>query len=104
MRCLDIDIKYTAFIACFLSTISLSFVQKTKCFFPWKNYLCLYSLIVNLIFGVLFCLSFTKIVFPNSLWVGVFSFLGSDTLYKILGNKLLSYDEILRKRKNNGKS
>ena len=75
-----------------LSTISCSFVQKTKRYFPCSSCLCFYSLFVNIVMGLLFCISF-----PMSLWIGVFSFLGADTIYKSLEGKLTPYREILNK-------
>ena len=52
---------------------------------------------VNIVMGLLFCISFTSITFPMSLWIGVFSFLGADTIYKSLEGKLTPYREILNK-------
>ena len=89
-------------VSIFLSTISCSFVQKTKCYFPCSSCLCFYSLFVNIVISVLFCFSFTTINFPMSLWVGMFSFLGADTIYKTLEGKLLSYTDILTARKLHG--
>ena len=66
---------------------------------PNSKCLPLYSLIVNLIVGIVFCITFTNVTFPTSLWVGLFSFLGADTLYKTLEGKLLSYDSILSRNK-----
>ena len=49
-----------------------------------------------LILGILFCITFTSITFPESLWVGFFSFIGADTIYKSLEGKLKSYSELTR--------
>lgn len=78
-----------------LSTITCAFIQKTKRHFKSSNYLCLYSLIVNIICGILFCMSFTSVGFPESLWVGFFSFIGADTIYKSLEGKLSSYSSLV---------
>lgn len=83
-----------------ISTISCSFIQKTKCYFPNSNYLCFYSFFINIIFGILFCISFTNINFIMSLWVGFLSFLGADTIYKLFEGRFSSYAEILQNRKN----
>ena len=80
-----------------LSAITCAFVQKTKKHFKWSSCLCIYSLIVNLVCGILFCLSFTTIAFPESLWVGFFSFIGADTIYKSLEGKLASYSDLVSK-------
>lgn len=86
-------------IAIALSVVTCAFIQKTKCHMPNSKCLPLYSLIVNLIVGIVFCITFTNVTFPTSLWVGLFSFLGADTLYKTLEGKLLSYDSILSRNK-----
>ena len=77
-----------------LSTITCALVQKTKRCFKCSSCLCLYSFIVNLLLGVLFCITFTSITFPESLWVGFFSFIGADTIYKSLEGKLKSYRDL----------
>lgn len=81
-----------------LSILTCAFIQKTKSHFKTSKYLPLYSLIVNLTVGIIFCMTFTNITFPTSLWVGMFSFLGADTIYKSLEGKLLSYNEILNRK------
>jgi len=77
-----------------LSTITCALVQKTKRCFKYSSCLCLYSFVVNLLLGVLFCITFTSITFPESLWVGFFSFIGADTIYKSLEGKLKSYRDL----------
>ncbi len=84
-------------IAIALSTITCAFVQKTKIQFKTSKYLYLYSLLLNLGFAIVFCISFTKISFPSSLWIGLFSFIGADSLYKALEGKLASYTEVTKK-------
>ena len=86
-------------ISSLISSITCTFIQKTKGHMPNSKCLPLYSLIVNLIVGIVFCITFTNVTFPTSLWVGLFSFLGADTLYKTLEGKLLSYDSILSRNK-----
>ena len=82
-------------IAMALSTITCSIVQKTKRLFSSTKYLCFYSLIINIGVSVIFCSSFTSITFPLDLWVGLFSFLGADTIYKALEGTLLSYKDLV---------
>ncbi len=84
-------------VAIALSVITCAIIQKTKIFFKSSKYLCLYSFIINILIGVIFCITFTNINFPTSLWIGFFSFLGADTLYKSLEGKLSSYSEIVKK-------
>lgn len=85
-------------IAIALSTITCAFVQKTKCCFTSSKYLAIYSLFVNIFVGIVFCMTFTKIDFPNSLWIGMFSFLGADTIYKTLEGKVSSYTDITKQK------
>lgn len=82
-----------------LSVFTCTFIQKTKRHLPTQKLIPLYSLIINLIIGIVFCISFTNVTFPTSLWVGLFSFLGADTLYKTLEGKIQSYEDILTRNK-----
>ncbi len=91
-------LRQSLIIAIALSTITCAFVQKTKCCFKSSKYLALYSLLVNVFVGIVFCMTFTDISFPNSLWIGMFSFLGADTIYKSLEGKISSYTEIASKK------
>jgi len=81
-----------------LSAITCGFVQKTKKYFKCSNCLALYNLFINMAFGLLFCRSFTNINFPESLWIGLFSFLGADTIYKSLEGKIASHKDIRNKK------
>lgn len=83
-----------------MSTITCAFVQKTKKYFKCSNCLALYNLFINMTFGILFCMSFSNVNFPESLWVGLFSFLGADTIYKTLEGKIASHREIKNKSTN----
>ena len=78
-----------------LSTITCAFVQKTKRIFRKSKYLTYYSFILNLVMSIMFCDTFTSISFPISLWVGLFSFLGADTIYKSLEGRISSYRDIV---------
>lgn len=91
-------LKITLLIAVALSSITCTFVQKTKIFFKSSKYITLYSLIINLIFSIIFCKTFTNIDLPNSLWIGLFSFLGADSIYKTLEGKLSSYTELMHQK------
>lgn len=92
---LDITLlKNLLIIAIACSTITVAFIQKTKKFLPSSKIIVLYSLIINIIFSYLFCLTFTSVDYIKSLWVGLFSFLGADTLYVTLEGKLAPYKEI----------
>ena len=84
-------------ISSVLSIITCAFIQKVKGFFLCSNHIAICSLLVNIVIGIIFCYSFTEIEFPTSIWIGLFSFLGADTIYKTLEGKLQSYTEIIKK-------
>ena len=43
-----------------------------------------------MIIGVLFSLSFTDLSIFDSLWVGLISFIGADTIYKTFEDKIFN--------------
>ena len=91
-------LKNLLIIAIACSTITVTFIQKTKRFIPTSNLIPLYSLIINVVGGYFFCNSFTNdISLIQSIWVGLFSYLGADTIYTTLEGKLSSYSEIINK-------
>lgn len=86
-------------IAIALSTITCTFIQKTKALLKKSKYVAPYSFLVNILVGIIFCITFTDITFPKSLWVGLFSFLGADTIYKSLEGKITPHKELVTKKK-----
>lgn len=84
-------------IAC--SSITVVLIQKTKKFCRNSHCITLYSLLVNLVLGFLFSQTFSNINYINSIWVGLFSFLGADTIYRNLEGKLASYTELIGSKK-----
>ena len=81
-----------------LSAITCAIIQKTKIMFKNSKYIVIYSFFINLVIGVIFCLTFTDITLPTSLWIGLFSFLGADSIYKSLEGKVSSYTDILNRK------
>jgi len=79
----------------------MAFIQKTKGIFKTSKFIELYSAIVNIIFAIVFCISFTEISIINSLWVGLFSFIGADTIYRSLEGKLTSYTDLIKEEQTN---
>ena len=82
-------------IAIALSAITCAELQKTKSCFKTSKYLCIYSFIINMLVGIIFCYTFTNIKLPTSLWIGFFSFIGADTIYKSLEGKLASHTDLI---------
>lgn len=91
-------LKELLLISIALSIITCTLIQKTKIFFKSSKYITIYSFIVNMLIGVIFALTFTKIKFPQYLWIGFFSFLGADSIYKTLEGKISSYTELIDKK------
>ena len=96
----DLDsLKLFLVISIALSSITCAVIQKTKILFKNSKYIVYYSLIINLLTSILFCKTFTSISFPKSLWIGLFSFIGADSIYKSLEGKISSYNDILTRKK-----
>lgn len=90
-------IKALLLIAASSSIISASFVQKIKTVSLIKCSDCLIyiSFLISMSFGILFTLSFTEYTLVDSIWVGLFSFIGADSLYKAFEDKLFkSFNKI----------
>ena len=92
-------LKELLIISIVLSTISCTFVQKTKSLLNNSKYISIYSLIINIIMGLFFSYTFTTISFPNSIWIGLLSFIGADSIYKSLEGKISSYRTIQERKK-----
>ena len=95
---LDFDlIKNILIIGMGSSVVTTPFVQKIKETINFKksNYLVIVSFFSSMIIGFLFSLTFSDVGIINSLWVGLFSFLGADMLYKMFEDKLFqSFSQI----------
>lgn len=85
-------------VASVCSLMTCAWVQKTKGILPSSKWVSPYSFICNMVLGVLICISFTDIAILMSLWVGFFSFLGADQLYKAFEDKWNSYSDIIKKK------
>lgn len=92
-------IRQLLLISIVLSSITCTFIQKTKVLLPKRKYIIVYSFIVNIIIGILFCKTFTDLNIVDSIWIGLFTFLGANSIYKMLKGKILSYNEILIRKK-----
>lgn len=85
-------------VASVCSTVTVLFIQKTKKFLPCSGCIIIYGLIVNLFFSYFFCQTFcSEISLVESIWVGLFGFLGADTIYKALEGTIASYSDIINK-------
>lgn len=86
-------------IAMVCSTITIAFVQKTKKLCSNSTCVAIYSFVVNMGVGYLFAKTFTNLSTYYALWVGFFSFLGADTIYRSLEGKLASYSSLIGTQK-----
>lgn len=94
---LNIDyLKELLVISVALSAITCTIIQKTKFLLKSSKWITLYSFIVNIVVGIIFSITFTSINFPQNLWIGLFSFLGADSIYKTLEGRISSYSEIVK--------
>ena len=95
---MDIDLlTEILIIAMTNSTITCAFIQKTKAKIS-KKWLISYTLVVNMVFGAFFTLTFTNSSILHGIWVGVFSFIGADVLYQSLEGKIKSYSDLVPKK------
>lgn len=74
--------------------LAMAFIQKTKMMFRSSKIIILYSFIVNMIFGIIFTMSFGSQDLIESLWIGLFSFIEADTVYRMLEGKLQPFSEL----------
>ena len=79
------------------SAVSCAFIQKTKAQIN-KKLLVVYSIVVNILIGIPFTLTFTDYGLYEAVWVGLFSFIGADTIYKALEGKLQTHSELIGKK------
>lgn len=83
------------------SIITTTFVQKVKETFSFKksNRLILVCFISSMIFGILFALSFSDLRLINTPWVGLISFIGADTIYKMFEDRIFTPYKDINKNK-----
>jgi len=91
-------LKDLLIIAMAVSTVTVIFIQKTKRFLPTSKLIPLYSLLINILCGYFFSKTFTSDISNiESIWVGLFSFLGADTIYTALEGKLATFTDLNNK-------
>lgn len=96
-------IKNLLIISMASSIITTTLVQKIKESFAFKksSHVIVVSFVVSMIFGTLFASTFSDAKLQESLWVGLFSFIGADTLYKTFEDKVFkSFANIVDDKKN----
>ena len=84
--------SFTGFVPLLSTSVSIYLhpnSSKSFTLFPFGNEIYI-SFFVSMLFGVVFTLSFTNYDILESLWVGLFSFLGADSLYKAFEDKIFA--------------
>lgn len=83
-------VKNILIIGISAGVITTALVQKIKIYAPTSKCIPLISFIVSMIVGTLFALNFSNIGIIGSLWVGLFTFIGADALYKTFEDKVFT--------------
>ena len=81
-------IKNILIVAIASSVISTAIIQKIKEQLTNKKVLAIVSLIVSMLAGFLFAISFSELSWQNAIWVGVATYVGADALYKAFEDKI----------------
>ena len=88
---------YLTVIALFVDVFTVPFIQKTKGMFKKSKYIPVYAFFVNVLLGLALCYLFTDITVIYSLWVGLTSWIGADSIYSALESKLASHGDIVKR-------
>ena len=94
-------LKDLLIIAMCSSIIVTNLVQKIKesCLNDASSCICI-SFVLSIITGTVFALSFSEVNIEYALWIGLFTFIGADTLYKTLEERVFtSFKSISNKEK-----
>ena len=93
-------LKELLLIAIANSVVMTLFIQKIKETFNVNSKMIVFiSFVINMVIGSLFSLSFSDVSLINSIWIGFFSFVGADTIYKTLEDKVFKSITELKKEK-----
>lgn len=93
---LDFDLLKSILIISIASgTVATLLIQKIKENLKSKKYIFIISLLVNLIIGTAFALSFSDISLIYAIWCGIFGIVDSSVLYQMLEDKIFkSYSNL----------
>lgn len=87
----DFDlIKFICMVAIGVSVVSTPTIQKLKTMLKSKKYINVIAFSTSMILGELFALSFSNLGWLYGLWVGYFTWLGAEAIYKSFENKLFT--------------
>lgn len=92
-------IKQLLLIAIGASIISTATIQKIKEQLSNKKWLYFTSLIVSMAIGILFAICFSEVSIISSVWVGLFTWIGADSLYKAFEDKIFTkFSDIVKEK------
>lgn len=83
-------IKQLLIIAIGASIISTATIQKIKEQLKSKLWLYFTSLVVSIGLGILFAICFSEVSIISSVWVGLFTWIGADSIYKAFEDKIFT--------------
>ena len=81
-------IKQILIVGISASIFSTSIIQKVKEQLKSKKWLFLISLVISIGIGIFFTLTFTELDLVNSIWVGITTYVGADTIYLAFEDKV----------------
>lgn len=84
----------TLFLDLLIISVTFSFVLmtliqkfKTLSFINKSWHIWILNLLFSFILGIPFAITFYNVTLTNSIWVGIFSFIGAPTIYEALKNQ-----------------
>lgn len=97
---MDLDlIKEIIVIAIGSSVFSTAIIQKIKEQLKSKKCLFYISFLVSIATGICFSISFSNLSMINSIWVGLTTWVGADTIYKAFEEKIFTKFSDMNKEK-----
>lgn len=81
-------LKQVLIVGISASIFSTATIQKIKEQLKSKKWLFFISLIISIGIGIFFTLSFTELKVINAIWVGITTWVGSDTIYRAFEDKI----------------
>lgn len=81
-------LKQVLIVGISASIFSTATIQKIKEQLKSKKWLFFISLVISIGIGIFFTLSFTELKVINAIWVGITTWVGSDTIYRAFEDKI----------------
>ena len=81
-------LKQVLIVGISASIFSTAIIQKIKEQLKSKKWLFFISLVISIGIGIFFTLTFTELDLVNSIWVGITTYVGADTIYLAFEDKI----------------